>query len=248
MQEKSLPDPQSEARPDPTPPPRPQDMHHVETWIFDLDNTLYRTSQGMLDQIDDLMGSFISDYLGVDRDEAHRIQKGYFRTHGLTLRGLMVEHGLDPQTYIEHLSQLDLSDVRPNPDLAALLAALPGRKIVYTNAFAAHTEEVMTRIGITDCFDAVFDIGHADYVPKPAIESYRRLCDRHRIEPARAAMVEDISRNLEPAAALGMTTVWVRTQTHWARNVTETDHIDHITDDLADWLRAVTGTPGRVCR
>lgn len=222
--------------------PRPQDVSHVDTWIFDLDNTLYRTSQGMLDQIDDLMGSFISGFLGVDREEARRIQKGYFRTHGLTLRGLMVEHGLDPQSYIEHLSQLDLSDVRPDPELAALLDALPGRKIVYTNAFTAHTEEVMNRIGITDRFDAVFDIGHADYVPKPAIESYRRLCDRHGVAPPRAAMVEDISRNLEPAAELGMTTVWIRTQTHWAKNVTETDHIDHITEDLADWLRAVTGT------
>lgn len=228
--------------------PGPDDLSHVDTWIFDLDNTLYPASPGMLAQIDELMGSFISDFLDVDRDEAHRIQKGYFRTHGLTLRGLMVEHGLDPQVYIDHLSQLDLSDVKPDPELAAELDALPGRKIIYTNAFTAHTEEVMRRIGIADRFDAVFDIGHADYVPKPAMESYRRLCERHGVEPRRAAMIEDISRNLEPAAALGMTTVWVRTDTHWARDVAELDHIDHITDDLLEWLRSVTGSRGRVCR
>ena len=117
------------------------DLSHVDTWIFDLDNTLYRTSPAMLAQIDELMGSFISDFLGVDRVEARRIQKGYFRSHGLTLRGLMVEHGLDPQVYIDHLSQLDLSDVLPDPHLGETLAALPGRKIVYTNAFTRHTSD-----------------------------------------------------------------------------------------------------------
>ena len=213
------------------------DLREIDHWIFDLDNTLYRTSPGMLGQIDELMGSFISEFLGVDRVRAREIQKGYFRTHGLTLRGLMLEHGLDPKVYIDHLSQLDLSEIKPDPELAGLLAGLPGQKIIYTNAFTAHTEEVMDRIGITEHFHAVFDIGHADYVPKPAIDSYRRLCQRHGVTPARAAMFEDIARNLEPAAELGMTTVWVRTDTHWAKDVADTGHIDHITDDLTAWLR-----------
>lgn len=224
------------------PPQTVIDSAGIDHWIFDLDNTLYRTTPEMLAQIDDLMGSFISDFLGVDRVKAREIQKGYFRTHGLTLRGLMLEHDLDPQVYIDHLSQLDLSAVGPDPELAELLAGLPGQKIIYTNAFTAHTEEVMDRIGITHLFDAVFDIGHADYVPKPAIDSYRRLCATHDVDPTRAAMFEDISRNLEPAAELGMKTVWIRTDTHWARDVAETDHIDHVTDDLTAWLRSLTGT------
>lgn len=217
--------------------PSPDGLDHIDFWIFDLDNTLYRTTSEMLAQIDELMGSFIADFLGVDRVEARRIQKGYFRTHGLTLRGLMVEHGLDPQDYIEHLSQLDLNDVTPDPHLAETLAGLDGRKFVYTNAFTEHTRDVMERIGITDHFDGVFDISDADFVPKPAIDSYRRLCDLHGIDPARAAMVEDIPRNLEPAAELGMTTVWVRTDTDWAKGITETGHIDHVTDDLTTWLK-----------
>ncbi|NBP73679.1 MAG: pyrimidine 5'-nucleotidase [Alphaproteobacteria bacterium] len=217
--------------------PSPDGLDHIDFWIFDLDNTLYRTTPEMLAQIDELMGSFIADFLGVDRVEARRIQKGYFRTHGLTLRGLMVEHGLNPQDYIEHLSQLDLNDVTPDPHLAETLAALDGRKFVYTNAFTEHTRDVMERIGITDHFDGVFDISDADFVPKPAIDSYRRLCDLHGIDPARAAMVEDIPRNLEPAAELGMTTVWVRTDTDWAKGITETGHIDHVTDDLTTWLK-----------
>ena len=215
-------------------------VNHVDAWIFDLDNTLYRTTPGMLAQIDDLMGSFIADFLKVDRVEARRIQKGYFRTHGLTLRGLMVEHGLDPQDYIDHLSQLDLTDVTADPHLAETLHSLEGRKFIYTNAFTEHTRDVMERIGITDHFDGVFDISDADFIPKPAIDSYRRLCDLHDINPARAAMVEDIPRNLEPAAELGMTTVWVRTETAWAKGVTETGHIDHVTEDLSAWLRQAT--------
>jgi len=224
------------------PPLSASNFDHIDTWVFDLDNTLYRTSPEMLAQIDDLMGSFISDFLNVDRVEARVIQKGYFRSHGLTLRGLMVEHGLDPEVYVDHLSQLDLTDVRPNPELADTLNGLPGRKVIYTNAFTAHTREVMERIGITTYFDAVYDIGDADYVPKPAIESYRRLCNLHGIDPQRAAMVEDISRNLEPAAELGMTTIWVRTDTAWAKDVTDTDHIDHVTDDLTAWLQNIANS------
>lgn len=222
------------SRPDDSGPP---DLSHVDTWIFDLDNTLYRTSPEMLAQIDGLMGAFISEFLGVDREEARRIQKGYFRTHGLTLRGLMIEHDLDPEVYIEHLKQLDLSEIAPDPKMDEALALLPGRKIVYTNAFTHHTEEVLKRIGLGHHFDAVFDIGHANYVPKPAIESYRLLCDLHGVDPARTAMVEDIPGNLVPAAELGMTTVWVKTDTHWARDVTETGHIDHVTEDLSRWIR-----------
>ena len=217
-------------------------LPHIETWIFDLDNTLYRTTPAMLAQIDDLMGSFISDFLSVDRAEARRIQKGYFRSYGLTLRGLMVEHGLNPQAYIDHLSQLDLNEVMPDPSLADTLTNLDGRKFIYTNAFTKHTRDVMERIGISDNFNGVFDISDADFLPKPAIDSYRRLCELHDIDPTRTAMVEDIPRNLEPAAELGMTTVWVRTDTDWAKAITETGHIDHVTDNLSAWLRGVVNS------
>ncbi|PPR09330.1 MAG: hypothetical protein CFH41_02642 [Alphaproteobacteria bacterium MarineAlpha11_Bin1] len=214
-------------------------IDHIEAWVFDLDNTLYPTTPEMLAQIDDLMGSFISDFLSVDRVEARRIQKGYFRSYGLTLRGLMIEHGLEPQVYIDHLSRVDLSGVRPDPQLADTLANLGGRKFIYTNAFTEHTREVMERIGIVDHFDGVFDISDAGFVPKPAIESYRRLCELHDINPSRAVMVEDIARNLEPAAELGMRTVWVRTDTDWAKANNETSHINYVTDNLSTWLRDV---------
>ena len=211
----------------------------INTWIFDLDNTLYQTTPDMLAQIDDLMGSFISDFLAVNRAEARRIQKQYFKTHGLTLRGLMVEHSLDPEKYIKHLSKLDLSGVKKNPKLAEMLELLPGQKIIHTNAFTQHTEEVMDRIGITKYFDAVFDIIDANFIPKPTLDPYVQLCDMYNVNPTRAVMVEDIARNLKPAADLGMTTVWVRTNTNWGGNPEEDNHIDYQTNDLIHWLENI---------
>lgn len=218
------------------------DLRHVDAWIFDLDNTLYRSSEAMLVQTDELMGSFIARFLNVDRTEARRVQKAYFRAHGLTLRGLMVEHGLDPEDYMRHLAQLDISDIEPDPELGAAIARLPGRKFVHTNAFSLHAARVLKRLGLTGHFDAVFDIGDADYVPKPAIAPYRRLCERHGVDPRRAIMIEDIARNLEPAATLGMTTVWLRTGASWAGD--EPGGADHVVDDLKAWLKSVrlTGT------
>lgn len=219
-------------------PPRARGLGDVDTWIFDLDNTLYRMSERMVAQIDDLMGSFIRELLGVGRDEAYRVQKDYFRKYGLTLRGLMLHHAVDPDAYMEHLSALDLSDIGPDPDLGRAIGRLPGRKIIYTNMFSGHTEKVVRRLGFSGHFDGVFDIGTADYVPKPAIEPYRTLCNRYDVDPRRAVMIEDIARNLEPAAELGMGTVWLRSGPRRGPEVTETDHIDYVIDDLAAWLDA----------
>ena len=223
----------------PANPPRARGLGDVDTWIFDLDNTLYRMSDRLAAQMDDLMGSFIRGLLGVDRDEAYRLQKDYFRRYGLTLRGLMLHHAADPDAYRDHLAALDLSDIGPDPDLARAIGRLPGRKIIYTNMFSGHTEKVVRRLGVSGCFDGVFDIGSAGYVPKPAIEPYRCLCDRYGIDPRRAVMIEDIAVNLEPAAELGMGTVWLRSGVRRGPEVVRTDHIDHVIDDLAVWLDAV---------
>lgn len=208
----------------------------IETWIFDLDNTLYRTQPEMMRQVGELMRTFIEEFLGIDADEAYRVQKEYFVRYGLTLRGLMLEHGLDPQEYDRYLSRTDLSGIQSNPLLAERLGQLPGRRIIYTNAFTDHTREVLERIGISHLFDAIFDISDADYLPKPDIVSYRRLCEMYGVDPTRSAMVEDIARNLEPAAQLGMTTVWVRTGMEWSGDPSSKSFVDYETDDLEAWL------------
>lgn len=215
-----------------------------ETWVFDLDNTLYPAACNLFAQVDTRMTGFLADFFACAPDEARRIQKSYFREYGATLRGMMVRHGVDPHVFMDHVHDIDLSPVAPNPRLAAALDRLPGRKLIYTNGSVSHAERVLGRLGITDRFEAVFDIVAADYRPKPTPEPYDVLVARHGIDPARAVMVEDVPRNLRPAAALGMTTVWLK----GSRCAGETDdgahaHIHHVIDDLDDWLEGLTIAP-----
>ena len=209
----------------------------VETWVFDLDNTLYRVPPPMYAELDRRMRDFVSEFLGVDGDAAYAIQKEYFRKFGLTLRGLMVDHGLDPRVYETRMGGgLDYSGLKPDRRLQDAIAALDGRKVIYTNAFASHARLVLDILSLSDQFDAVYDIEAAGYRPKPAIESYRDLCDRYGIDARRAVMVDDIPHNLEPAAEMGMTTVWVRTGAAWDEDAAAGPHIHYQTHDIASWL------------
>ena len=218
-------------------------LSDVEVWIFDLDNTLYPASCNLFAQVDRRIGEFIASHFGIPFDEARALQKRYFRDHGTTLRGLMVEHDIDPVPFLDHVHAIDVTPLPPSPRLDRALARLPGRKVIYTNGSTRHAANVTERLGIGRHFDAVFDIVEAGYVPKPDPRPYRTLVERHAIDPARACMVEDIARNLAPAHAMGMTTVWVKTEADWARpdrgGVGTGSHIDHETDDLVGWLEGL---------
>lgn len=207
-------------------------LDRADAWIFDLDNTLYRMSERMVAEVDNLMNSFVRELCGLGRDDARRLQKRYYEKYGLTLRGLMLHHGVDPEGYERHLSPLDLSEIGPDPGLGRAIDRLPGRKFVHTNMFLGHAEKVIDRLGLAGRFDGVFDIAAADYLPKPAVDAYRRLCRIHGVDPGSAVMFEDLARNLEPAAELGMATVWLRP--HPGEEAP--DHVDHAIDDLAAWL------------
>ena len=215
---------------------RPRGFDEIDCWVFDLDNTLYPVTKRLLEHIDRHMGSFVAKFLGVDSDEAHRIQKQYFREYGLTLRGLMIHHDLDPAQYYDEMTPMDLDEVDPNPALAQSIASLPGRKVIYTNASANHAALVLERLGMKGLFEVIYDIEAANWVPKPAIESYRRLCKQHDIDPIRAVMIDDIAGNLEPADQLGMMTVWMKTAAEWARDTKAEAHIHHLTGDLKSWV------------
>jgi putative hydrolase of the HAD superfamily len=223
--------------PYPTSPGRPR-LDGGDVWLFDLDNTLYPASCDLFPQIDRRMGEFIQRFLSLGRDEARLLQKHYLREHGTTLRGLMLNHGLRPQDYLDFVHAVDLTAIAPSPALDAALAALPGRKLVFTNASTAHAERVLTRLGVDRHFEVVFDIAAADYQPKPMPECYRRLIDRHGVEPRRAVFFEDSARNLEPAAALGMTTVLVREESATAGDALA-DFVHHVTADLLSWLNGL---------
>lgn len=220
----------------------PAPLAAVETWVFDLDNTLYPAASSLFDQVDRRMGEFVARLLGVPAEAARAEQKRLFREHGTTLRGLMVEHGVDPVAFMDHVHAIDLTRLDPDPRLTLALARLPGRKVVYTNGSVAHAARVTARLGIDRHFDATFDIAAAGWIPKPDPAPYGVMLDRLGIDPARAAMVEDIARNLAPAAALGMATVWVRGDLDRAKAGAAAPHVHHETDDLAAFLLAVAGT------
>lgn len=217
----------------------------TETWLFDLDNTLYPADCDLFAQIDRKMGEFICSLFDVDPVEAKRRQKGFFQSHGTTLRGLMVEHAINPADFLNYVHDIDLSPVPAMPGLRQALDALPGRKLIFTNGTVAHAERVMGRLGIADCFEAVFDIIASDYIPKPQPQPYTKLLAAHGVNPARATMVEDMARNLAPAARLGMATVWVPTRSDWAQpGPEEAPHIHHIAPDLTAFLAAIPAQKG----
>lgn len=211
-----------------------------ETWIFDLDNTLYPADCDLFALIDVRMKAFIADYLDLHPEEAFKVQKQYFHEYGTTLRGLMQHHGMEPQAFLDYVHDIDLAPIQANPKLDRLLAGLEGQKLIFTNGSSGHAERVMDKLGVSHHFDAVFDIVAADYTPKPHPEVYDKLVGRHGIDPGKTVMIEDMARNLEPAAALGMTTVWIRTNSDFAHLGADGDYIDHQADDLVDWLGSLT--------
>jgi putative hydrolase of the HAD superfamily len=216
----------------------------TENWIFDLDNTLYPASCRLFDQIDVKMAAFIMELLKVDHAEARRLQKGFLYEHGTTLRGLMMEYGVQPAEFLSFVHDIDHSAITANEELGRALRQLPGRRFIFTNGTVQHAENVMARIGILDCFDDIFDIEAADYLPKPHIESYHAMLKRHGIEAERSAMFEDISRNLEPCHRLGMTTVLITSSDNEDSAAIasrtglgpDAPHIDHVTDNLPEFL------------
>ena len=219
--------------------PTGADLAHIETWIFDLDNTLYPSSSHLFDQVSQRIGAYIASVLDVDRTEARRLQKSYFREYGTTLRGLMLKHDMDPAPFLDYVHDIDLSPIAPSDALEAALGRLPGRKLVFTNADAPYAKRVMARLGIGHHFSEIYDIEAADWIPKPFPEAYDRLADVHDVEPTRAIFFEDILRNLAPAAALGMATVWVRNDSAWASSHADQITPDYVTDDLSAWLAAL---------
>lgn len=208
----------------------------VGTWIFDLDNTLYPASCRLFDQVQLRIRQYIRENLGLSEAEALALQKRYFQEHMTTLRGLIVNDGIDPHHFLDFVHEIDLTGLSANPALDAAIAALPGRKVIFTNGSVPHAERVMKKVGIGHHFEAIFDIVASDFVPKPDLGVYRRLCEIYKIEPTGAVMIDDMPRNLVPAHELGMTTVLVKTDDEWAGPAGDPTYIHHVTEDLASFL------------
>ena len=211
-------------------------LNHIDTWIFDLDNTLYPASCDLFALIDAKMGLFIQDLLGVDQAAARRIQKGHFHAHGTTLTGLRRDHDVHARDFLDYVHDIPLDRLTPDPALKAALSALPGRRLVFTNGDAPYAKRVLDALDLSNCFEAVFDIYAANLVPKPEPLPYVALCQHLAVAPHRALFAEDMARNLKPAKDLGMTTLWVNNGSEQAEGVACPSFVDHETHDITRWL------------
>src|SRR5947209_12459658 len=219
---------------------------HVKTWVFYRDNTLYPRHLNLWQQVDDRIRAYIAECLKVSPDEAFRVQKDYYKRYGTSMRGMMTEHGMDPDDYLAFVHKIDHSPLEPNPALGAAIEQLPGRKLILTNGTRAHADAVMRRLGIHMHFEDVFGSNEANLEPKPLPQTYNRFLKMHGVDPARAAMFEDLARNLAVPHELGMTTVLVVPEgsrevlrEDWELEGRDAAHVDHVTDDLAGFLRGI---------
>ncbi len=215
-------------------------FEHVESWVFDLDNTLYPASCRLFDQIEKRMGLFVQKFLELDTEaDAKVIQKQYFREYGTTLNGLMQVNGVDPHDYLNFCHDIDYSNVEVSERLDAALRVLPGQKLVFTNGDRHHSERVLNKLGVTHHFEGYFDIIDADFIPKPEQKPYEDFFSTFNVDPTKAAFFEDSARNLKTGHELGMTTVHVLTDSLWAQAPDDADFIHHSCEEIEGFLETV---------
>jgi putative hydrolase of the HAD superfamily len=230
-------------------PAIPRAFHEVETWVFDLDNTLYPHHLNLWEQVDTRIRDYIAGFLKIAPDEAFALQKDYYKRYGTSLRGLMTEHGMAPDAFLDFVHQVDHSPLQPNPALGAAIGQLPGRKLILTNGTRRHADAVLDRLQIGGYFEGVFDIVAAELEPKPSARTYDRFLAAHGVDATRATMFEDLARNLAVPHALGMTTVLVVPEAtrevfreDWELEGRDAPHVDHVTDNLLGFLERITAT------
>jgi len=215
----------------------------TQTWVFDLDNTLYSADSNLFAQIDVKMGEFIAQYLDVSFERARYLQKNYYRQYGTTLSGLMKVHDMKPGAFLDYVHEIDLAPVPEHPELAKAIDALPGRKFIFTAGSRKHAENVAGKIGVLHLFDDIMDIVDTSFVPKEQAEAYDTFLKRHGVDPKQAAMFEDMPHNLLPAHMLGMTTTLVHSsyvdhpiQLKIREWKVPPEHVHHMTEDLQGFL------------
>ncbi|MFB0873928.1 MULTISPECIES: pyrimidine 5'-nucleotidase [unclassified Sphingobium] len=217
------------------------DLAHIDCWIFDLDNTLYPAKADLFALIDVKMGEFIQGLLGCDAALARETQKRYFIEHGTTLAGLMRNHDTDPREFLDYVHDISMDRLEVDTALNAAIAALPGRKMIFTNGDADYAGRVLGKLELSGAFELIHDIHACQYMPKPDPSGYAELCRVHGVEPTRAAFFEDMARNLRPAKAIGMTTIWVNNGSEAGGHDHHPDFIDFETDHLTPFLADILG-------
>ena len=214
-------------------------LKSIKYWIFDLDNTLYSGETRVFEQIDKKMSEYISGKLNVSIDEAKEIQKNYFYEYNTTLNGMIKNYKIDANEFLEFVHNIDINFLKKDPILSEELNKLDGKKIIFTNGSRKHALNVTKRIGIDQYFDDIFDIVDCEFVPKPAIQPYKKLVEKHKIDPKLCGFIEDIARNLKPAYEMGMKTVWIENEDPWAKKFSDSYFINYKTKNLYEFLKKI---------
>ena len=215
-------------------------LNKINSWIFDLDNTLYHPSLKIFEEIDSRMQKFISLRLGISLKKAWMLQKEYFRKYGATLKGLMKFHQIDPKQFLDYVQKIDLEKIKVNPELKSALAKLNGTKIVYTNSTKNYANRILKRLGLKKSFDGIFDIIDANYIPKPSYRSYKMLLKNFNLIPEESIIFEDLPQNLVPASKLGMRTVWVKNEETQNLRNNYALSVNFTTKNLTKWIQKLT--------
>ena len=216
-----------------------KELTKIKYWLFDLDNTLYAGTTKVFDQVDKKMSKFISEKLNVSIEEAKKIQKDYFHEYNTTLNGMIKNHEIDANEFLEFVHDVNLDFLKKDKFLENEIMKLNGKKIIFTNGSRAHAENVTKKIGIDKLFDGIFDIVDSNFIPKPSKESYEKIIENYKIEPQYCIFFEDIARNLKPAHELGMKTVWIKNNEPWAAKFSDSTFINYKTDNLAKFLKEI---------
>ena len=216
-----------------------KELKNIKYWLFDLDNTLYSGATKVFDQVDKRMSEFISKKLKISTIEARKIQKNYFIEYNTTLNGMIKNHKIDANEFLEFVHDIDLSFLKKDKQLDEEIEKIRGKKIIFTNGSLAHANNVTKRLGIERHFDDVFDIVSADFIPKPSLETYKKIIEKYKIEPQYSIFIEDIARNLKPAFELGMKTVWIINNEPWAAKFSDSNFINYKTKKLANFLKEI---------
>ena len=211
----------------------------IKYWLFDLDNTLYSAKTKVFDQVEKRMTQYVSNKLDVSMDKAKKIQKDYFYEYNTTLNGLIKNHKIDANEFLEFVHDINIDFLKKDLKLSEELKKLGGKKMIFTNGPKKHALNITQKIGIDQHFDEIFDIVDSNFVPKPNMEPYKKLIEKHKIDPNLCVFVEDIARNLKPAYEMGMTTVWIENDEPWARKFSDDNFINYKTDNLSEFLKKI---------
>tara|TARA_B100000965_G_scaffold111492_1_gene92050 strand:- start:14575 stop:15258 length:684 start_codon:yes stop_codon:yes gene_type:complete len=226
-------------------------MKNISNWVFDLDNTLYKAECGLFDKVHILMGRFIEENLKLSSGEAQALRSKYYHQYGTTLRGLMIEHKINPDDYLNYVHQINYDVVSPNESLRDIIKELSGKKYIFTNANYGHVEKVLEKLKMEGIFDGCFDISESDYLPKPHKEIYESFQKKFNLDNSSTAMFEDLHINLKEPFSMGWETVWVTNNLEYNLNkdvnqqediqriMREKGYISHVTDDLENFLNNV---------